>query len=398
MNDQSFLELPKAVQDDLAVVGGKTPEYRSASVVATILAARELVQAAGITRIADITGLDVIDVPVVSVVRPNARSLSIASGKGTTLADAYASGIMEALEMFHGETFSDAVTVEDLGRDYLRPTWSGLPTEASPSVSPWEPSLRVSIAMELNSGEPAIVPYDLVHLDLRPAGPAGPARFQVGSNGLAGGNCFEEAALHGLCELIERDAVHQMSADGAKDPVGGRSSIDWDTVDDDVAKAIYEKCRTCGIEAYAFDITSHVGVPTYYCRLVDSEGRRSGIPIATDGSGCHLMPALALRRSLTEAIQTRMLLISGARDDIRSRYYQGSASSTAPDSRVPFNSARPGGDLRTGTTEGLSWLTRRLFDCGHRQVMVVDLRCRSAALSFVRVIVPGLKYEPRHEL
>lgn len=390
--------LPGEVSDDLEAAHGDSSPYRSASLKATISAAQELVECAGITRVADLTGLDVIDVPVISVVRPNARSLSIASGKGATLRDAYASGIMEALELFHGEAFSDAIPVSELDQRFLRPSWSSLPAPVFPSILPWEPSLRVSIAMELNSAQPAIVPYDLVHIDLRPEGVAGAARFQVSSNGLAGGNCFEEAVLHGLCELIERDAVHQLSAAGAQDPVAGRASIDWDTVDDDVTNAIHEKCRTRGIEVWAFDITSSVGAPTFYCRLIDSEGTRNGIPIATDGSGCHLVPALALRRSLTEAIQTRLLLISGARDDIRSRHYlKASPGSPASTGRIPFNSARRE-DVPHGVAEGLSWVMRRLSDRGLSQVMAVDLRSRSPALSFVRVIVPGLKYEPRNDV
>ncbi len=56
-----------------------------------------------ITRVANVTGLDAIGVPVVMVVRPNARSLSVSQGKGLTLAAAKASGIMESIELYHAE-------------------------------------------------------------------------------------------------------------------------------------------------------------------------------------------------------------------------------------------------------------------------------------------------------
>lgn len=36
----------------------------------------------GITRVANITGLDLLEIPVVSVIRPNARSISVSQGKG----------------------------------------------------------------------------------------------------------------------------------------------------------------------------------------------------------------------------------------------------------------------------------------------------------------------------
>ena len=59
----------------------------------------------GITRVANITGLDRVGVPVVTVVRPNARSLAVSQGKGLTLAAAKVSAIMEAAELYHAEPF-----------------------------------------------------------------------------------------------------------------------------------------------------------------------------------------------------------------------------------------------------------------------------------------------------
>ena len=57
----------------------------------------------GITRVANVTGLDRIGVPVVMVCRPNARSLAVSQGKGIDLAAATASGLMEAAELYHAE-------------------------------------------------------------------------------------------------------------------------------------------------------------------------------------------------------------------------------------------------------------------------------------------------------
>ena len=57
----------------------------------------------GITRVADITGLDTIGIPVLTVVRPLARSLSVSQGKGVTRDLAAVSGVMESIEMFHAE-------------------------------------------------------------------------------------------------------------------------------------------------------------------------------------------------------------------------------------------------------------------------------------------------------
>src|SRR5437762_12972273 len=80
--------------------------HRSVAPEETIRRAWRLAPVMGITRIANVTGLDVIGVPVVTVCRPNARSLAVAQGKGLTLAAARASGLMESVECYHAENIT----------------------------------------------------------------------------------------------------------------------------------------------------------------------------------------------------------------------------------------------------------------------------------------------------
>jgi YcaO-like protein with predicted kinase domain len=60
----------------------------------------------GITRIANVTGLDSVGIPVVMVCRPNSRSVAVSQGKGIDLGSAHASGLMEAAELYHAETIT----------------------------------------------------------------------------------------------------------------------------------------------------------------------------------------------------------------------------------------------------------------------------------------------------
>src|SRR4051812_22825268 len=69
----------------------------------TLARAEAVSRVAGITRVANVTGLDHIRIPVVTVSRPNSRSVSVFQGKGSTLDAARASGLMEAIEAFHAE-------------------------------------------------------------------------------------------------------------------------------------------------------------------------------------------------------------------------------------------------------------------------------------------------------
>src|SRR5690606_30183412 len=55
---------------------------------------------AGITRIAELTGLDTLGIPVFAAIRPMGKSLSTQQGKGLTAEAARISALMESLETF----------------------------------------------------------------------------------------------------------------------------------------------------------------------------------------------------------------------------------------------------------------------------------------------------------
>ena len=58
----------------------------------TLARAKPFLAAAGVTRVAMLTGLDVIGIPVAAAYRPNSRSISVHQGKGMSIAAAKASG------------------------------------------------------------------------------------------------------------------------------------------------------------------------------------------------------------------------------------------------------------------------------------------------------------------
>src|SRR5476649_1138981 len=78
-------------------------EHRIRSAEATFARVQKLFAPLGITRVANVPGLDCIGIPVVTVCRPNARSLALSQGKGVTLEAARTSGAMEAIELYHAE-------------------------------------------------------------------------------------------------------------------------------------------------------------------------------------------------------------------------------------------------------------------------------------------------------
>ena len=80
-------------------VGGR----RSVAPEQTLASLMPLMPKLGITRIANVTGLDRLGIPVISVCRPNSRSLAVYQGKGATVTAAKVSGLMESIERYHAE-------------------------------------------------------------------------------------------------------------------------------------------------------------------------------------------------------------------------------------------------------------------------------------------------------
>lgn len=64
------------------------------------------------------------------------------------------------------------------------------------------------------------------------------------------------------------------------------------------------RCRAAGVQMLAWDTASDVDVPAYTCLI--SEPGSGQLRSAATGYGCHLDPAVALLRAITEAVQSRL--------------------------------------------------------------------------------------------
>src|SRR5512136_1358882 len=73
--------------------------------VETLSLARRAAPMAGITRVAEITGLDRLGIPVFTSMRPKAAegAITVYNGKGFTAEEAEVSAIMEGVERFSAE-------------------------------------------------------------------------------------------------------------------------------------------------------------------------------------------------------------------------------------------------------------------------------------------------------
>src|SRR4026207_1591489 len=93
----------EAVLADTAPPASPFCPRRAGTPTQTLRRLAPLLPRAGITRLADVTGLDWIGQPVYQAVRPNPRNLSGSPGKGLTRAQAKVSALRESLESLHAE-------------------------------------------------------------------------------------------------------------------------------------------------------------------------------------------------------------------------------------------------------------------------------------------------------
>jgi len=375
--------------------------HRMVSPEQTIARIQPLLSTFGVTRVANLTGLDRSGIPVVMVCRPNARSSAVFHGKGVEIAAAKASGLMEAIETWHAEHVRLPMRFGSFSelRESLDVTEvDQLPRASAARFYPELPMLWVE-GRDLIGGRALWLPFECVHMNATAPEPPGSGCFESSTNGLASGNHFLEAASHALCEVIERDATSLWHAQaGAKQD---EARLDLSTISDELCCDILERLAQADLDVAVWDITTDIRVPAFQCLLMDRTGE---IGPLGQGAGCHPTREVALLRALTEAAQVRTTYIVGSREDIeRADYLPTTLDARAQGARAMMRPVQRMRDFRTighfafedFETE-VAWIVDRLTLAGIRQTIVVDLAHPGLDVAVVRAVIPGLEGSDHH--
>ncbi|MGO8390391.1 YcaO-like family protein [Rhizobium ruizarguesonis] len=373
---------------------------RAVTPAQTLAAIRPHLREFGITRVGLLTALDVLNIPVAFATRPNSHTLSVFQGKGIDNDAAMTSAAMEAVETRIAEIAPADLTQATVGS--MRAEHAAMidldnvarcaPDEIGSSPIAW------CTGLDILSGSSVFVPWWLVGLDHRGERPAG---FEQSSDGLASGNTPSEAVLHGLCELVERDA---WALTQLKSPERLRESrIDPASFGDAVIDVMTDRITRAGMKLLLLDMTTDIGVPAFLAVIMPGnlsdrvDARWSHV---CGGCGCHPDPVRAALRAITEAAQSRLTAIAGSRDDFSPRIYQRLDRSAAMqqvvelcegDGRMRSFQAR---HRRPATIqESIGHIADRLTATGIEQIVVVPFPHRALPISVVRVIVPGLEVD-----
>ena len=377
--------------------------HRAVSPAETLQRIEPLFARMGITRIANLTGLDRVGVPVISVMRPNSRSLSVSQGKGIDLMAAKVSGAMEAIEPFHAENIEHPLRLATY-RDLVAQGRPAVDVDRLAHINDGRfhanlPLLWIE-GRDLVSDAPKWLPYETVHASYMLPLPSGSGCFVASTNGLASGNSLPEAISHAMAEIIERDAntLWNQASDGER----ARTRVDLDTVDDELCLSVIASLRAAGLAVGLWDITSDIGVSAFYALIVDEQ---DGLAHSGAGAGAHPAREIAALRALTEAVQVRVNYIAGARDDLEWHEYgpEGIGAKRAFVNRLMSLTHGIGRDFRSIATqrfgsfaEDIDWMMGCLRAAGVDEIVMVDLTKPAFDIPVVRLVIPGLEGPDDH--
>ncbi len=350
----------------------------------------------GVSRVAGIHGLDRIGIPVFTACRPNSRSLSVFQGKGLTRDAARVSAVMEAYETWCAESPDLPLrfgSVEELRFAHRLIDVTRLPLARPEGLDPQRPFLWIE-GRDLIGGGALWVPFEMVHANYAAPEPPHSGAFPATTNGLASGNSRDEAALHALLEVIERDALTLWRL--GPEAWGDATALRLDTVDDPACRALLGGFAGAEIDVAAWDITSDIGVPAFVAMINDARGATGAAEI---GAGAHLAPDVALARALTEAAQARATFIAGAREDIAAEdYAEAAVAERRGAARAILGGLRPRRDfasiagLETDSFAGdIDAALAAVGGVGVSEVAMVDLARPPFPFGVARIVAPGLE-------
>ncbi|HEU4322857.1 MAG TPA: TOMM precursor leader peptide-binding protein [Roseiflexaceae bacterium] len=345
-----------------------------------------------------------------TITRKTPRSSS--GGKGTSDIQARASALGEAIERysgtFRGEEPCRTATLHELGplavdpqrcmnfseKQYRqREHWNRAGTAHRTVPLPFDPDapMQWTPLWSLTHREPRYLPTSYCYY----AYPRSPEAFYCGadSNGCAAGSTIEEAVLHGLLELVERDSTALWWYNRLRRP-----AIDLESFDDPYIRLLLDDYGHNQRRVWVLDLTSDIGIPACValsCRT-DEPGARIGFAPAA-----HLDPRVAVLRALTELNQ----LMPTVRDDGVAEVYEDEDFNhwwnhvrvndqpyLLPDPHLPPRRPADFPQLGADTLRGDLLLCQSLVERQGMELLVLDQTRPDIGMPVVRVVVPGMRH------
>ena len=356
----------------------------------------------GITRVGEITGLDVIGVPVWFACRPNSRTLAVSQGKGLSAEQARMSAIMDSLEgavAERTETLTQHVSsISDMnGRGHPLVQLKSI-LKCNPERLDMDRPRRWIEGRSLYDGTAVWAPLELVGLDLRHGTDFDHAAFRMDSIGLAASFCTSDSILHALLELIESDATaffETFASSWSK-----ASVVDLADSENEQLISLVGRLGRLGVPVTFRNLTSDIDVPALVAIIPMPPHGNSGAGVRyAAGFAARPDPEMAALAALLEALQSRLTEISGSRDDLVEEEFSDvrTTSRQPPDRQLSIGSLRHWPDLNGASSDlKLKALVSHLRSKGIGNLYVFELPSELDTLHVVRVVATDLEVGTNH--
>ena len=325
------------------------------------------------------------------------------SGKGRSEMQANASALGEALERYCSQSFGE--------EPYLRAAWPDIKDQAIHpnalnSFSEHQYEHREEWAQRAETGRVPERFDEASPIDWTPAWsltrqawrwiPSAYMYYQYreesghvfahgDSNGVAAGNCIEEAIIQGFMELVERDGVALWWYNKLQRP-----ALDLTTFGSAFALEAAEQIRRYQYRLHVLDLTSDLKLPTF-AAVARHESDPDGEPLL--GFGAHFDPRIALDRAISEMGQSWTLKERIHANTI-CRNVTGRSLASEPFMRPPDDA--PLTPFSAFTNLAADDFLKDIETCVAilkgvgLEMLAADLTRPEVGLAVARVIVPGL--------
>jgi thioglycine synthase len=334
-------------------------------------------QRLGISRLTNLTPLDVTGIPVVAALRPSAKvgQITVCQGKSLRIRGAMAGALMEAVERFSCSEYNEIEHIPICAIDNSSESKSLVP-------ACWGRSLMSGRRVPIHASG---VIFPLASWKPGATGP------RPSTSGLASGTTSESAIQSALLELVERTAVSRFYEGDIA------SQIDPNSLTNPSTRYVLERYEQCGIEV----VLAHLGligdVTTVKVFALDTKQRFAHL--AVTGQAADLDPQRAALRALLEAGQARVTAIQNSREDLSRFHPVWKSRYTETRELFDFVKSRLKADATVyveapqllSQRQALEQTTASLHAAGFSDAFTVDLTHSEIALPVIRVFVPGLK-------
>lgn len=340
---------------------------------------------------------------------------ALCAGKGTTDAQARASGLCEGIErhsgIFRGDEPRRRARLKQLGEAALLPgdcmlfsqrqyqerdlrNANGSRFNFIPLPFDREAEIEWSPVWSLTRREVRYLPTAYCYYEYPE--PDDRDYCAACSNGNAAGNSLEEAILQGFLELVERDSVALWWYSRVRRP-----GVDLDSFEEPYLDRLRSFLADHGREFWALDLTSDLGIPVFAAMTRRVTGQPEQIVL---GFGAHLEAKVALLRAVTEMnqmlssplLEQKGQQVGDPNVDPETAHWLRTATTASEPYLLAAN-----WPLRTADSYPKIWaddVAEDVRDCQARveraglEMLVLDQTRPELGLPVAKVIVPGLRH------